>query len=416
MDFREQNRRVARETRLITEQGFYFKDGERVDLVGENFGEAVVILPDDAKEFAIQLRRTRRRHVVGKYFAEISISNEDSFFAARKLGGNCLVMNFASATSPGGGFLNGANAQEESLCRESTLYRSLTSEAASEMYGYNNRHKNPCEYNAMILSPNVCVFRDIKDEFLDEPFTTAVVTIPALNKNGGAKNIPQGTINEIMVSRLRNLLATAAYYGYKNLVLGAWGCGAFGHEPKTVAEYFYEVIIYKEFGMYFDKIIFAILDRGAKRNLKAFQSVFDDNPAEMSEFEMIKQQVKHLESAINEFELIRSAIFHKLADVSLLNFFRIVHANGGYFQDDGFTDTSALHIDAPNENFIELEILVPMGKGRGAYLAPMSAFPEECQFTLNRGTIYKVLEIKQTEARIWQVIVEVVGRNPKELD
>jgi uncharacterized protein (TIGR02452 family) len=411
MDFREQNRRVARETRLITEQGFYFKDGERVDLVGENFGEAVVILPDDATKFEKHLPQPSVAS-----FADISITNEDSFSAARKLGGNCLVMNFASATSPGGGFLNGANAQEEALCRESTLYRSLTSEAASEMYGYNNRHKNPCKYNAMIISPNVCVFRDIKDEFLAEPFTTAVVTIPALNKNGGAKNIPQNIVDDVMKFRLRNMFVAAIHYGYKNLVLGAWGCGAFGHDPETVADYFYSLLIDEEFGAYFDKIIFAILDRGAKRNLKAFQSAFDDDSAKMSEFEMIKQQVRNLESAISEFDLSRSAIFHRLADISLLNFFQIVHANDGYFQDEGFTDTSALHIDAPNENFIELEIIVPMGKGRGAYLAPMSAFPEECQFTLNRGTIYKVSEIKQTEAGIWQVIVEVVGRNPKELD
>lgn len=410
MDFREQNRRVARETVLITEQGFYLKDGERVDLLDENFGETVVILPDDATEFEKHLPQPP------KDFADISITNEDSFSAARKLGGNCLVMNFASATSPGGGFLNGANAQEESLCRESTLYRSLTSEAASEMYGYNNRHKNPCKYNAMILSPNVCVFRDIKDEFLDEPFTTAVVTIPALNKNGGAKNIPQNIVDDVMKFRLRNMFTAAVHYGYKNLVLGAWGCGAFGHDLETVADYFYSLLIDEAFGSYFDKIIFAILDRGAKKNLKAFQAAFDDDPATMSEFEMIKQQVRHLESAISEFELRQSAMFHRLADISLLNFFQIVHANGGYFQDDGFTDTSALHIDAPNENFIEVKILVPMGKGRGAYLAPMSAFPEECQFTLNRGTVYKVLEIKQTEAGIWQVIVEVVGRNPKELD
>lgn len=416
MDFKEQNRRVARETMLITEQGFYIKDGKRIDLSGENFGEAVVILPDYAKEFAIQLRRTRRRHVVGKSFAEISISDEDSFAVARKLGGNCLVMNFASAHSPGGGFLNGANAQEESLCRESTLYCSLTSKASAEMYAYNGRHRNPCNYNAMILSPNVCVFRDIKDEFLDEPFTTGVVTIPALNKNGGAKNIPQGAIDEIMVSRLRNLFATAAYYGYKNLVLGAWGCGAFGHEPKTVAKYFHEVIIYKEFGMYFDKIIFAILDRDGNRNLKAFQEIFETDSTSMTEFEMIKQQVKHLESAISRFELNDNVMFHRLADISLMRFFQTVWAKDEFFQNEGFTDTSALHIDAPNKNFIEVKILVPMGKGRGAYLAPMSDFPEECQFTLNRGTIYKVSEIEQNEAGIWQVTVVAIGRNPKELD
>ena len=409
MDFREQNRRVVRETLLVTEQGFYLKDGERVDLVGKNFDEAVVVLPDDAGEFEENFPQASNS------LADISITNEDSFSAARKFGGNCLVMNFASARYPGGGFLNGANAQEETLCRESTLYSSLGSDKAAEMYGYNNRHRNPCKYNAMILSPNVCVFRDIKDEFLAEPLLTSVVTVPALNKNGGAKNIPQNIVDDVMKFRLRNMFVTAVHYGYKNLVLGAWGCGAFGHDPETVADYFYSMLIDEAFGSYFDKIIFAILDRGAKRNLKAFQSVFDDDFAAMSEFEMIKQQVKHLESAISEFELSKSVMFHRLADVSLLNFFRIVHTNVGYFQDEGFTDTSALHIDAP-ENFIEVKILVPLGKGRGAYLAPMSQFPEECQFTLNRGTIYKVLEIKQTENGIWQVIIEAVGRKPKELD
>lgn len=277
MDYREQNKRVARETLLITEQGFYLKDDKRIDLIGENFGKAIVILPDDAAEFANQLPPSS-----GNSLAKIFVSDKDSFAAAREFGGDCLVMNFASAHSPGGGFLTGANAQEESLCRESTLYRSLSSEDADEMYAYNARHRNPCKYNAMILSPNVCVFRNIKDEFLDEPFSTAVITVPAPNKNGRAKNIPQDVIDEVMVSRLRNLFATAIHYGYKNLVLGAWGCGAFGHDPKRVAEYFYGVLIHEEFGSYFDKIVFAILDGGAKRNLKAFQEIFEEDVPHIS--------------------------------------------------------------------------------------------------------------------------------------
>lgn len=411
MDFKEQNRRVARETLLITEQGFYLKDDKRIDLIGENFDETVVVLPDDATEFGKQLTQPLENS-----FADISITNEDSFEVARKLGGNCLVMNFANARYPGGGFLNGANAQEEALCRESTLYSSLESDKAAEMYGYNNRHRNPCKYNAMILSPNVCVFRDIKDEFLDEPFMTGVMTIPALNKNGGAKNIPERIIDDVMVSRLRNMFAVAVHYGYRNLVLGAWGCGAFGHEPEIVAKYFFSVLIHEEFGAYFDKIVFAILDRGAKRNLKAFQEIFETDSTSMTEFEMIKQQVKHLESSISHFELNDNVMFHRLADISLMRFFQTVWAKDEFFQDEGFTDTSALHIDAPNKNFIEVKILVPMGKGRGAYLAPMSNFPEECQFTLNRGTICKVSEIEQNEAGIWQVTVVVIGRNPKELD
>ena len=410
MDYREQNQRVARETLRITEQGFYLKDDKRIDLIGENFDEAIVILSDDATEFANQLLQPSVTS-----FADISVSEEDSFAVAREFGGDCLVMNFASAHSPSGGFLNGANAQEEALCRESALYCSLSSEAANEMYAYNGRHRNPCKYNAMILSPNVCVFRDLKDNLLDKPFPTAVITVPALNKNGRAKNIPQEIIDEVMESRLRNLFATAVHYGYKNLVLGAWGCGAFGHDPERVAEYFYGVLIHEKFGAYFDKIVFAILDRGAKRNLKAFREIFEADSASINEFEMIKQQIKHLEEAISRFELSANVILHRLADMSLMRFFQEVWANDVYFQDDGFTDTSALHIDAPSKDFIELEIFVPQGKGRGAYLAPMLDFPEECLFTLNRGTIYKITDIEQNDLGIWRLKIMAIGRNPKEL-
>ena len=92
MDYREQNQRVARETLRITEQGFYLKDDKRIDLIGENFDEAIVILSDDATEFANQLLQPSVTS-----FADISVSEEDSFAVTRKFGGDCLVMNFASA-------------------------------------------------------------------------------------------------------------------------------------------------------------------------------------------------------------------------------------------------------------------------------------------------------------------------------
>lgn len=412
-DYRRQNRRVACETIVITAKGFYVKDGNFIDLddedSDEDFEKAVVILPEDAAGFDLS-------DVSNDSFAEISVTDEDSFAAARRLGGNCLVMNFANAHYPGGGFLSGANAQEESLCRESTLYGSLASDDAAKMYDYNGRHKNPCKYNAMILSPNVCVFRDIRDELLDAPFKTSVITLPALNKNGGAKYIPQNIIDEVMTFRLRNMFAAAAHYGYKNLVLGAWGCGAFGHDPETVSEYFYEVLLHEGYGAYFDKIVFAILDGGAKRNLTAFQEVFADDNAFISELETIRQKIGSLEATINKFGLDDDMIFHKLADISLLKFFQTVRATSGLFQDEGFTDTSAVHIDAPSNDFIEVKILVSAGKGRGALLSSMSPFPEECQFTLNCGTIYKILDITQNAFGIWQVTVEAVGRNPKETD
>ena len=183
-------------------------------------------------------------------------------------------MNFANAHNPGGGFLNGANAQEEALCRQSTLFKSISNSDSEEMYDYNCSHDLPCASDYMIISPNVCVFRDIKDNFLDEPFTTSVITIPAPNRNGAAANIPQEEIDEIMKNRLRKMFAVAIHYDYKNLILGAWGCGAFGNNPNTVAKYFYDLLFEEDFCYSFDEIIFAIYDRNEKKNYYAFAELF----------------------------------------------------------------------------------------------------------------------------------------------
>ena len=82
-----------------------------------------------------------------------------------------LVMNFANAHRPGGGFLNGARAQEESLCRCSTLYKSISSDKG-EMYVIITILINPCDSDYMLLSPSVYVYRSFTGELLDYPFWT----------------------------------------------------------------------------------------------------------------------------------------------------------------------------------------------------------------------------------------------------
>lgn len=116
----------------------------------------------------------------------------DSFQAAAGLE-NPLVMNFANARHPGGGFLSGARAQEESLCRCSTLYASIASDKGREMYQYNKDHPSPTDSDYMLLSPDVCVFRDIDGLFLEKPFSVSVWTMPAPDKWGRASEVPQRT-------------------------------------------------------------------------------------------------------------------------------------------------------------------------------------------------------------------------------
>ena len=258
-------RRIAAESMQVIEQGFYENEQGRQRLPEYNYGEVLCITPGKAEE----IRQATEQHIPAGHRPLMLLTDADSFTVAQSLD-NCLVMNFANAYHPGGGFLEGCNAQEECLCRESTLYKSIGSAAAAKMYDYNKQLHSPAESDYMLISPHVCVFRDVKDNFLPEPFMTSVVTVPALNLRRQARHIPMDEVDRIMKHRIECMLAVAANYGYRELVLGAWGCGAFGHDPYRVAGYFREVLIDKGYMGYFDAIIFGIMDDRRTNNYLAF--------------------------------------------------------------------------------------------------------------------------------------------------
>lgn len=268
---RQQRRRIAEETIQITHRGWYYRNGKRIDLPHADFSAAILIGAEEAERCGNMIGTDG----TASSTPDIYVLDVDSFACAEEMDG-ALVMNFANAHVPGGGFRNGANAQEECLCRESTLYCSISSETASGMYSYNNRRRRACASDYMVLSPNVCVFRDLHDNLLDKPFLTSVITVPAPNRNGAAKDVSRSALTRVMKARLRKMFAAAAAHGYTSLVLGAWGCGAFGHNPYNVAKYFYDVLIDEGYHNCFETIAFAIIDRGEKKNFHAFADVFQD--------------------------------------------------------------------------------------------------------------------------------------------
>lgn len=265
------NIQIAKETMRITEEGKYRFDGREIFLPKEDYEEVIVITPEEGQEFLTNgISPYKSSEMCG-----IKVINADSFQAGREYD-NPLVMNFANAHNPGGGFRIGANAQEEALCRCSTLYASINSNKASEMYKYNNTHMSRVESDYMLISPKVAVFRNEKYEMLSEPVMMGVVTVPAPNRYGAALLAGKELIKKTFLTRIRIMLAAAAKYGYKNIVLGAWGCGAFGNKPNDVAEYFRQVIIDEDYGRCFDEICFAIYGRENGENITEFRKVFSE--------------------------------------------------------------------------------------------------------------------------------------------
>ncbi|MBT2423317.1 TIGR02452 family protein [Streptomyces sp. ISL-22] len=190
------------------------------------------------------------------------VTGESSLEAARRLPGPVAVLNFASARNPGGGCLNGAQAQEEALCRASALYTCLL--GARAFYDHHRAHRDPFYTDRVIHSPGVPVFRDDRGRLLDEPYTAGFLTAAAPNAGVVRRTAPQRTaeLPRALATRAERVLETAAAHGYRRLVLGAWGCGVFQNDPAQVAGAFRGLLgPGGRFASAFEHVVFGVLDR-----------------------------------------------------------------------------------------------------------------------------------------------------------
>ena len=201
------------------------------------------------------------------------VCNESTLSAAKRLvenGHEVMVLNFASAKNPGGGFLGGSRAQEESLARSSALYACIV---GNDMYDYHRQLRNPIYSNYAIYSPSVPVFRDHEGTLLDSPYHCAFITSPAVNAGAFSQNKKwhksrkksrKYSVKDEMYDRIVKVLAIAAEHGHDGLVLGAWGCGVFRNNTEEIAELFYQALS-QNFRGKFKTVVFAILDWSNKK-------------------------------------------------------------------------------------------------------------------------------------------------------
>lgn len=194
------------------------------------------------------------------------------------------VLNFASATRPGGGVATGSSAQEECICRCTTLYPCLNSaESIAKFYEPHRKRVGPLHNDDIIYTRNVAIIKNDDYDTLETPVSVDIITCAAPNlrekniskynqEREPAPDIGPEELKALHVSRARQILAVAAWHHVDVLVLGAFGCGAFRNDPEVVASAYKEVI--PEFSKYFKEIQFAIYCRDHETvNYDAFQRV-----------------------------------------------------------------------------------------------------------------------------------------------
>lgn len=211
-------------------------------------------------------------------------------------GYNPVILNLADAYVACGWYYKGSNAQEESLCRQSTLSQSLyqyygAEQAAQSGVSFRGKRYPMDLRHGAIYSPHVTVFREGAAKgyaLMDEPYETAFISCAALDfnekhgKNREYRNSDGGFTSEgreIMRSKIRTIFGAALAGGHDAIVLGAFGCGAFRLHPDLVAALFRQVLIEPAFKDRFKVVAFAILEgkgpeTGARGKFAPFYGLF----------------------------------------------------------------------------------------------------------------------------------------------
>ena len=193
--------------------------------------------------------------------------------------GKIGVLNFASAKHPGGGVLRGARAQEESLCRVSTLYSCLNTEFLKDNY-YSYHIGKKKEYgDRIIYIPNILVFKLDDNDFnqiLDEKNWYNIDIISCAAHNQKAYKVEYEKLKEINYNKIKAIIECAVENNIDNLILGAFGCGVFANDPKLVSKTFKKILIDENYYKYFENVHFAIFTTlNEKKNLDEFTKTFE---------------------------------------------------------------------------------------------------------------------------------------------
>lgn len=201
----------------------------------------------------------------------INVHNQDYISLAYDMAGkykNVAMLNMASEMKAGGGFLKGATAGEEELCRRSSLYPQLL----------HHQSEYPFRTRKLIYSRNVSIIKAEKTyKRLKEERNVDVISVPALRhpKLTSTGKYKRSEDYMDMCERIDAILMAAKLHNIDCLVLSAFGSGCFGNPSEQVAKMFRDRLGYFDF----QEVVFGIIDnclRGRETsNFVTYQDVFD---------------------------------------------------------------------------------------------------------------------------------------------
>ncbi|MBO4556781.1 MAG: TIGR02452 family protein, partial [Elusimicrobiales bacterium] len=300
-------------------QGFYEKNGKQIKLSisAEQMEECRVILPEEASIYAksecdtlcfgVGTRATFECIDTDSVSVALNLSHKSAYSLSDNAKKEPLILNFADSFMPGGLVRSGARAQEEDLCRQSSLLLSLESKAAGEFYSHNRKNKSPLGTDAFILTPHVEIIRDRQGNFFEEPFVAAVLTCAAPDIRNGLHGMDKGEYRHLLRHRIEGMLKFASHEGYTRIVLGAWGCGVFANPPALISDVFYEIFRNGNFKELFDTVIFAVLD--SSKDKKTFNEFYRNFGGEnfwrdddMEEIDQIHAEMRKREKYLDKIQ------------------------------------------------------------------------------------------------------------------
>jgi len=260
---------VARQTVEICQQQNYLCNGQKIDLAAMlNLTRTRNYIPSNLNP-QVDQRFSKTTYEVSQcdvieaihYMTPyVTTASEDQLF---RIG----VLNFASASNPGGGFLNGSLAQEEALAYCSSLYSQLKGNSL-----YSRPKRDGLYTTEIIYSRDVVFFRDSNYALLPVKSISVVdvATCPAVNYTHARKSHSEETVRTEMYNRIDFVLSSFVENGCDAIILGAYGCGVFGNSPAVVAGMFRTLLTTKYQGS-FKYVLFAIL---GKEEFKPFDNAF----------------------------------------------------------------------------------------------------------------------------------------------